>query len=84
MFNNKVVYGGLSHLFCLQRSRGWDTTRYKTLEAGLQAAVTQETRKAYTIEILQAIGKDDAGFIQSCINKGVDPNTCNAFGQTVS
>lgn len=72
------------YLWVLQSSRGWDTARFKTLEAGLACVVTQDSRRAYTIDMLQSISRDDVDFVKARIAQGAHPNTCNAFGQTVS
>lgn len=71
------------YLDVLLRSRGYSTTRYRTLDGAYYNKPTPLQKASYTTRLIDVIRRQSPEELRKLMSCGLSPNGCNEFGESI-
>lgn len=71
------------YLDVLLRSRGYSTTRYRTLDGAYYNKPSPLQKASYTTRLIDVIRRQSPEELRKLISCGLSPNGCNQFGESI-
>jgi Ankyrin repeats (3 copies) len=71
-----------AYLDAMLRSRGYNTTRFKSLQTAYYNKPTQLQNASYDLHLVQLVRKKDIDGFRAIMASGISPNPCNSFGES--
>jgi len=65
------------------RSRGYSTSRFKTLQTAYYNKPTALQQASYDIHLIELVRQGDIATFRELVGSGISPNPCNSFGESL-